>query len=183
MVIFYVELAKSSFILHVRSHGQRPFFDLKTGGEQAQTKALWIYDLRINQHFTLKQNPLARADLAEFVHCYNPANRHERTATWSADSPEGRWRCYPYDELVARDKVNLDIFWLRDESLEDTNNLPAPDVIAAEIVEDLRTALEQFEEILADLGEEPGITASFQTNTDGLRAVCVAQVISLVKNK
>jgi type I restriction enzyme M protein len=55
---------------------------------------------------------------------------------------------------VARDKVNLDIFWLRDESLEDTNNLPNPDVIAAEIVEDLRTALEQFEEILADLGED-----------------------------
>ena len=93
--------------------------------------------------------------MTEFVQCYNPANRHERTPTWSEATPDGRWRCYSYEELAARDKVNLDIFWLRDESLEDTNNLPDPDVIAAEIVEDLRTALEQFEEILADLGEEP----------------------------
>ncbi|MEZ4714402.1 MAG: class I SAM-dependent DNA methyltransferase [Caldilineaceae bacterium] len=141
--IFYAQGVKANVL----------FFDRKTGGEQAQTKALWIYDLRTNQHFTLKQNPLTRADLDEFVHCYHPSNRHERTATWSDDDPAGRWRCYPYDQLLARDKVNLDIFWLRDESLEDTANLPDPDVIAEEIVEDLRTALEQFEEILADLGE------------------------------
>ena len=142
--IFYAQGVKANVL----------FFDRKTGGEQAQTKALWIYDLRTNGHFTLKVNPLTRGDLTEFVHCYNPANRHERTPTWSEANPDGRWRCYTYDELAARDKVNLDIFWLRDESLEDTNNLPAPDVIAAEIVEDLRTALEQFEEILADLGED-----------------------------
>lgn len=142
--IFYAQGVKANVL----------FFDRKTGGEQAQTKALWIYDLRTNGHFTLKVNPLARGDLTEFVQCYNPANRHERTPTWSETNPDGRWRCYPYDELAARDKVNLDIFWLRDESLEDTNNLPDPDVIAAEIVEDLRTALAQFEEILADLGEE-----------------------------
>ncbi|MEZ4736627.1 MAG: N-6 DNA methylase [Caldilineaceae bacterium] len=142
--IFYAQGVKANVL----------FFDRKTGGEQAQTKALWIYDLRTNEHFTLKVNPLTRGDLTEFVQCYNPANRHERTPTWSDENPDGRWRCYTYEELAARDKVNLDIFWLRDESLEDTNNLPDPDVIAAEIVEDLRTALEQFEEILADLGED-----------------------------
>ena len=91
------------------------------------------------------------ADLDEFVACYNPQNRHERTPTWSEENPDGRWRAYSYDELVARDKVNLDIFWLRDESLEDTANLPDPDVLAEEILEDLRAATEQLEEILTDL--------------------------------
>jgi type I restriction enzyme M protein len=105
-------------------------------------------------NFTLKQNPLTRADLDEFVACYNPANRHERTPTWSEEAPEGRWRAFPYEELIARDKVNLDIFWLRDESLEETANLPDPDVLAAEIVDDLEAALEQFRAIAEDLGEE-----------------------------
>jgi len=66
---------------------------------------------------------------------------------------EGRWRSYTYDELVSRDKASLDIFWLKDESLEASDNLPDPDVIAQEIVEDLEVALEQFREILTDLGE------------------------------
>ena len=127
------------------------FFDRKAASETPWTKQLWIYDLRTNMHFTLKTNPLKRADLDEFVACYHPANRHRRKATWTEANPEGRWRSYPYEELVQRDKCSLDIFWLRDESLEDSENLPPPDVIAAEIVEDLRAALEQFAEIQADL--------------------------------
>ena len=80
--------------------------------------------------------------------CYNPANRHARTPTWDeATNPTGRWRAYSYDELVARDKASLDVFWLKDEALEDSANLPAPDVIAAEIVEHLRAALAAFEEL------------------------------------
>ena len=116
---------------------------------------MWIYDLRTNQHFTLKTNPLKRADLDEFVACYHPENRHDRTGTWSEANPEGRWRNYSYEEVVQRDKCSLDIFWLRDESLEDSDNLPEPDVIAAEIIEDLRAALEQFAEIQADLTSRP----------------------------
>ena len=82
-----------------------------------------------------------------------PDNRFERTPTWSEEEPAGRWRAFTYDELMARDKVNLDIFWLRDESLEDTASLPDPDVLAAEIVEDLQAALEQFEAVAEDLAE------------------------------
>ena len=130
-----------------------PFFDRKPASATPWTKTLWIYDLRTNVNFTLKQNPLTRADLDEFVACYNPANRHQRTPTWSEDAPEGRWRAFSYEELMARDKVNLDIFWLRDESLEETANLPDPDVLAAEIVDDLEAALEQFRVIAEDLGE------------------------------
>jgi len=112
-----------------------------------------FYDLRTNKHFTLKTNTLQRADLDEFVACYHAENRHERKPTWSEASPDGRWRSYTYEEIVKRDKCSLDIFWLRDESLEDSDNLPDPDVIAAEIVEDLKAALEQFAEIQADLSK------------------------------
>ena len=113
-------------------------------------KAL-VYALRTNKHFTLKQNPLKRSDLDDFVACYNVKNRHERKPTWSEENPQGRWRGYNYDELLKRDKLNLDIFWLKDESLEDSAKLPDPDIIAAEIVEDLQAALAQFAEIASDL--------------------------------
>ena len=130
------------------------FFEKKAASETPWTKQLWIYDLRTNKHFTLKTNPLQRKDLDEFVKCYNSANRFDRETTCSDDTPDGRWRAYEYDELVARDKASLDIFWLKDESLEDSDNLPPPGVIAAEIVEDLESALEQMRLIADDLGEQ-----------------------------
>ena len=132
--IFYAQGVKANVL----------FFDRKPRRERPWTEQVWFYDYRTNVHHTLKQNPLSRADLDNFVACFNPANRHERTPTWSEDSPDGRWRAYTLDEIMARDKVNLDIFWLRDESLEDSENLPDPDVLAAEIVADLEAALEQF---------------------------------------
>jgi type I restriction enzyme M protein len=127
------------------------FFDKKPASETPWTKKLWIYDLRTNMHFTLKTDPLKREDLDEFVKCYGAENRHSRKATWTDKKPEGRFRAYTYDELITRDKLSLDIFWLKDDSLADSDNLPAPDVIAAEIVEDLEAALEQFREIAFDL--------------------------------
>lgn len=128
--IFYAQGVKANVL----------FFDRKPGSDTAWTKELWIYDLRTNQHFTLKTNPLGRGHLDDFVASYNPANRHARTET-------DKFKRFTYDELLARDKVSLDIFWLRDESLEDTDNLPAPGVIAAEIVEDLEAALVEFSEL------------------------------------
>ena len=130
------------------------FFDKKPASEEPWTKKLWIYDLRTNQHFTLKTDPLKREDLDEFVTCYNPASCHTRKPTWSDKKPDGRWRAYVYDELIARDKASLDIFWLKDESLEDSANLPDPDEIAQEIVDDLESALEQFGLIANDLGSD-----------------------------
>ena len=118
-------------------------------------KTVEVYDPRTNQHFTLKTRPLTDGDLADFVDCYRPAARHLRRETWSPDQPEGRWRSYAYDELVARDKCSLDLFWLKDDSLLDAENLPGPDVLALEIAEDLRGALAQIEEILVDLAEVP----------------------------
>ena len=140
--IFYAQGVKANVL----------FFDRKPAGEKPWTTKLWIYDLRTNMHFTLKTNPLGRSDLDEFVTCYNPENRNKRKATWTEKrSPNGRWRAFDYDEIIKRDKVSLDIFWLKDESLEDSANLPDPDVIAEEIVEDLQAALDQFAAISADL--------------------------------
>jgi type I restriction enzyme M protein len=129
------------------------FFDRKPAAETPWTKRLWFYDLRTNKHFTLKTNSLKREDLDEFVASYHPDNRHDRKATWSPESPDGRFRAYDYAELVGRDKASLDIFWLKDESLADSENLPPPDVIAQEIVQDLEAALEQFRLIAGDLSE------------------------------
>ena len=135
--VFYAQGVKANVL----------FFDRKPASETPWTRDLWIYDLRTNRRFTLKNNPLTRSHLDEFVECYNPDNRHERQES-------ERFHRFSYDDLMKRDKVNLDIFWLRDESMEDSANLPPPDEIAEEIVEDLRTALEQLEEIAVDLAPE-----------------------------
>jgi type I restriction enzyme M protein len=116
------------------------FFDRKPASEKPWTQKLWIYDLRTNKHFTLKKNPLRFEDLQDFIKCYNPENRHERQET-------ERFRAFTYEELMKRDKVSLDIFWLKDESLEGTENLPDPDFLVAEITENLEAALEQFSSI------------------------------------
>lgn len=121
------------------------FFDKKPAAEQSWSQKLWVYDFRTNMHFTLKQNPLRRADLDDFVRSYRMGkDRSERVES-------ERWKAFAYDELVARDKANLDITWLRDESLEDADSLPAPEVIAREIVEDLTAALAEFEAVAAAL--------------------------------
>lgn len=130
------------------------FFDRKQASPDPQTKTLWVYDLRTNQHFTLKTNPLKRTDLDDFVACYRTDDRPGRQSTWSESNPLGKWRSYPYEDLLRRDKVSLELSWLPDESLEDAANLPDPDVIAAEIVEDIRAALAEFEAIQDDLASD-----------------------------
>jgi len=132
--IFYAQGVKANVL----------FFDRKPASETPWTRDLWVYDLRTNIHFTLKENPLKRSDLDDFVVCFNSENRHQRVES-------ERFKRFTYEELMKRDKVNLDIFWLKDDSLEDSANLPDPAVIAAEIVEDLQAALEQFAAIEDDL--------------------------------
>lgn len=127
------------------------FFERRPASDTPNTKQLWIYDFRTNSSFTLKQNPITREDLDEFVSCYNPENRFNRIPTWSERKPDGRWRVFSYDELIARDKVNLDIFWLKDDSLADNAELADPAILAAQILEDLEVALQQFREIAEDL--------------------------------
>jgi len=136
--IFYAQGVKANVI----------FFDAKPASKTAWTNQLWVYDYRINVHKTLKQNRLTKADFAEFIDCFKAEDRSQR----QQQDEVSRWKAFNYDELIARDKANLDVFWLKDESLEDTENLPAPEILAQEIVEQLQAALDEFrtvEEILA----------------------------------
>jgi type I restriction enzyme M protein len=132
--IFYAQGVKANVL----------FFDRKPAQEKPWTQKLWIYDLRTNMHFTLKENTLKRSDLDDFVARFNRKNRSERRET-------ERFKPFTYEELTKRDKLNLDIFWLKDEALEESANLPAPEVIAADITADLEAALEQFATIAEDL--------------------------------
>ena len=135
--IFYAQGVKANVL----------FFDKKPAAETNWTTRLWVYDLRTNQHFTLKENPLRRAHLDEFVACFAPGRPHDERVE------SERFKSFRYEELLTRDKTNLDVSWLRDASLEDLDDLPAPEVIAQEIVEDLTAALAEFEAIAASLRE------------------------------
>jgi type I restriction enzyme M protein len=123
------------------------FFDKKPAGDKPWTTKLWVYDFRTNQHFTMKQNPLRRTHLDEFVDAYMPGNRGKRKES-------ERFKAFKYEEILARDKANLDIIWLKDDSLEDAADLPAPEILAREIMEELQVAIGEFTAIVTALGGE-----------------------------
>jgi type I restriction enzyme M protein len=128
------------------------FFDNKPAQKDAWTKEIWLYDYRTNVHHTLKRKPLRLDDLQDFIDCYNPENRFNRKATWTEKrNPEGRWRKYTHKEILARDKTSLDIFWLRDKSIADLDNLPDPEILAEEIIENMEAGLNSFKDVLAAL--------------------------------
>ena len=132
--IFYAQGVKANVL----------FFDKRPAREAPWTRKLWIYDLRTNKNFTLKTNPLTDTDLQNFITVYKPDNRDERTET-------EQFRAFSYEELIEREHVNLDIFWLKEDSVEDAADLPTPDVLVAEITENLESALAQFQNIQAEL--------------------------------
>ena len=143
--IFYAQGVKANVL----------FFDNKPASKDPWTKDVWIYDYRSNISHTLKKNPMTSEHLKDFVKCYNPENRNKRTETWSETNPEGRWRKFTYQEIIERDKTNLDIFWIKDKSLTDLDNLPDPDVLANEIIENIEAGLNSFKEIMETInGDE-----------------------------
>ena len=147
--IFYAQGVKANVL----------FFDNKAASRDAWTKDVWFYDYRTNVHHTLKKKTMQLSDLQEFIDCYNPSNRSDRTETWAEEetdgkTPEGRWRKFTYDEIFARDKTNLDIFWLKDKSLTDLDNLPDPDILAFEIIENIEAGLASFKEIMEEIKPE-----------------------------
>lgn len=143
--IFYAQGVKANVI----------FFDNKPASKTPWTKEVWIYDYRTNIHHTLKKNPLKIEDLKDFIKCYNPTNRKKRKETYNSETnPEGRFRKFTYEEIITRDKTSLDITWLKDKSLTDLDNLPDPEDIGAELVENLEAGLESFREILVKLNKK-----------------------------
>ena len=130
------------------------FFNNKPGSKEAWTKEVWFYDYRTNIHHTLKKKPLTYSNLEEFIKLYNADNINKRKETWSEKKEDGRWRKYAYEEILARDKTSLDIFWLKDKSLTDLENLPDPDELAEEIIENLESGLSSFKEIMETINSE-----------------------------
>ncbi|TDB48385.1 HsdM family class I SAM-dependent methyltransferase [Photorhabdus khanii] len=132
--IFYANGVKANVV----------FFDKAPADGKTHTKGIWYYDLRTNKHFTLKQRPMVFGDLVDFIRCYNPSNRFERRET-------KHFKYYDFKALEARDKFNLDIFWLKDDSLDNIDNLPPPDVLQQEIIEHLEAALASFRDVATTL--------------------------------
>lgn len=143
--IFYAQGVKANVV----------FFDKKPNDGNVWTKEVWIYDYRTNIHHTLKKNTLKAEDLNDFIACYGVENRYKRTETYHPDTqPDGRWRRFTYDDIIARDKTSLDITWIKDQSLTDLDNIPDPDVLAEDIVENLEAGLASFREIMAALSAQ-----------------------------
>ncbi|MNQ75512.1 putative type I restriction enzymeP M protein [compost metagenome] len=135
--IFYAQGVKANVL----------FFETKKKSKAPSTKDVWIYDYRTNVHHTPKKNPLQFESLKDFVLCYNPENRKKRIETWNEENSEGRWRKFSYLDIIARDKANMDIFWLKDDNLVDLDNLPEPDDLINDIIENIESALANFKTI------------------------------------
>lgn len=147
--IFYAQGVKANVL----------FFERKSVADRPRTRHLWVYDLRTNKCFTPKQNPLTRADLDHFVECYQPGDRDRRVES-------RRFKRYTYDELVNRDKASLDVFWIRDGSLTSVPDLSQPGVLAAEILEDLQSALveaQALSDVLQGIGTPPAVSGLHKT--------------------
>jgi type I restriction enzyme M protein len=142
--IFYAQGVKANVL----------FFTNKPASKDPWTKEIWFYDYRTNVHHTPKKSPMREEHLNEFVELYKGKNIEKREETWSEDNQDGRWKKYTYDEVIARDKTSLDIFWLRDKSLTDLENLPDPDILANEIMENLESGLNSFRGIVEAIGSE-----------------------------
>lgn len=132
--IFYAQGVKANVV----------FFEKRKASEDPWTKEVWYYDLRTNIHFTLKERPLSATDLEDFMECYNSEDLSARKET-------ERFKKYTYDELIKRDNTNLDIFWIKDDSLVDLENLPEPEILLEEIIDNLKNALEEFESVKEEL--------------------------------
>lgn len=135
--IFYAQGVKANVL----------FFEVGNESAPKKTENIWFYDYRTNIHHTLKKNPLTLSSLTDFINCFNASDLSDRHESWSPQNSEGRWRKFDYSELILRDKINLDIFWLKDSNSIDFDNLPEPDDLITEIIENLENALINFKTI------------------------------------
>jgi len=118
--------------------------------DKGNTKAVWVYDMRANMPAFGKTRPLTKEDFADFEKAfggdpYGKAKRKDQGA-------EGRFRKFSRAEIAERDD-NLDISWLRDDAADTEETLSDPDEIAAAIVEHLKAALSEIEDLSAELPE------------------------------
>jgi type I restriction enzyme M protein len=118
------------------------------------TREIWFYDYRTGVKHTLATNKLERRHLDDFVNCYHAEDISGRKETYDpADNPQGRWRKYGIDEIMARDKTSLDITWIRQDA--DTQDLPLCQLMAniREQSQSISQAVGELEKLLADINE------------------------------
>ncbi|MDR3048673.1 MAG: type I restriction-modification system subunit M [Elusimicrobiota bacterium] len=109
-----------------------------------RTKSVWFYDLRTNSNITLIENSLNESHLSDFIKVYSADNKSKRKES-------ERFKKFDYEEIIKRDKLNLDIFWLKDKSLKDLENLPSPQDLAKDIIKNLNLTLKNFQKVSAEL--------------------------------
>lgn len=135
--IFYAQGVKSNVL----------FFEMKGTSDDCATREVWYYDYRTNIHHTPKKNILRLDNLSDFIKCYSADNLSNRKETYSAENPNGRWRKFTHDQILSRDKTSMDIFWMKDNNLLDFDNLPEPDDLITDIIENIESALTNFKAI------------------------------------
>lgn len=139
--IFYAQGVKANVL----------FFDVKKCSIKQGTKEIWFYDYRTNIHHTPKKNPLTSESLEDFIKCYNPKNIDKRVEIFGETDQKERWRKFTYEEIIARDKANLNIFWLKDDNEIDLENLPDPEDLINEIIENIGNALNNLNSLKESL--------------------------------
>ena len=103
--IFYAQGVKTNVLFFTRGYE-----------DKGNTREIWFYDLRSDMPSFGKTNPLKESHFDEFVECYKDGDLSARSETYSADNPNGRWRKFTYEEILARDKTSLDITWMKSDS-------------------------------------------------------------------
>lgn len=121
------------------------FFDKKPYSGTPATTDLWVYDLRTNKNFTLRQKPITNEDLKEFVEVYHAEDRKRKRRE------SERFKRFSCSELVKRHKANLDLLWLKDDSLIDIDRSDNPQALASAIVKDLKEAMNAFSEVQREI--------------------------------
>jgi type I restriction enzyme M protein len=103
--IFYAQGVKTNVLFFTRGRE-----------DKGNTREIWFYDLRSDMPSFGKTNPLKESYFDEFIECYKDGDLFSRTETYSAENPNGRWRKFTYEEILARDKTSLDITWMKSDS-------------------------------------------------------------------
>lgn len=131
--IFYAQGVKTNVLFFTRG---------KT--DKGNTKEVWIYDLRNDMPSFGKTNPLKKEDFDDFVNCYADGNLTARKETYSEENPNGRWRKFTYEEILARDKTSLDITWMKSDS-------GADDYTLAELLEQIKEKSANISKAVSEL--------------------------------
>lgn len=151
--IFYAHGVKANVLFFDKAPAQ-VYSDKANVEAKPATKEIWFFDYRTGIKHTLKQNPLKKEHLDDFVQCYKAADRNSAPQTYHADTnPNGRWRKYSIDEILQRDKYSLDITWIKETSEDDDKSLAQIMTDIKHKSQSLAAAVGELERLFADIND------------------------------